>query len=334
MEPNLVFAGRLRRDYLLPPSGRPHIDVPGGNVLYAAAGAAVWDKRVGLLARVGEDYPQDWLRAIEKRGWDIRGVHILPQSLDLRFFKAWGDPYTVQNSNPVTHFARLGLTFPKSLLGYQPPNPGEDDRQTVRDSSPRPLDIPSDYLNARAAHICPLDYASSVRLASTFRQAGVTSISLDPLAGFMTTGGFEDVRTLLHGLTTLLVSEDKLRTLFWGKTDDLWQMAEACGAVGTELVVIKRGALGQRLYDAISRKRFEMPAYPARLFDLTGAGDSFCGGFTAGYQHTFDPVRAVLHGSVSASLTVEGCGAFHALEALPGLAQARLESLAGLVRQA
>jgi sugar/nucleoside kinase (ribokinase family) len=67
--------------------------------------------------------------------------------------------------------------------------------------------------------------------------------------------------------------------------------------------------------------------------DGTGAGDSFCGGFLAGYQKTYDPLRGVLHGSVSASLTIEGSGCFHALEALPGLAERRLESLAGLVRQ-
>jgi ribokinase len=69
------------------------------------------------------------------------------------------------------------------------------------------------------------------------------------------------------------------------------------------------------------------------VVDVNGAGDSFCGGFLAGYQNSYDPLRAVLYGSVSASLTIEGSGALHALEALPGLAQARLESLEGLVRQ-
>jgi ribokinase len=87
------------------------------------------------------------------------------------------------------------------------------------------------------------------------------------------------------------------------------------------------------LYDSISKKRWEIPAYPARLTDVTGAGDSFCGGFLTGYQKTYDPLRGVLYGSVSASLTIEGSGTFHALEALPGLAQARLDSLAGIVRQ-
>jgi sugar/nucleoside kinase (ribokinase family) len=99
------------------------------------------------------------------------------------------------------------------------------------------------------------------------------------------------------------------------------------------LIVDKRGALGQMLYDAVSKKRWEIPAYPARLEDPTGAGDAFCGGFSAGYLKTFDPMQAVLYGSVSASLAIEGSGAFHALEALPGLAQARLQALTGLVRQ-
>ena len=60
--PTYVIAGQLRRDYLLPPEGKPLIDVPGGNLLYAAAGARLWGDRVSLLSRIGEDYPQDWLK--------------------------------------------------------------------------------------------------------------------------------------------------------------------------------------------------------------------------------------------------------------------------------
>jgi sugar/nucleoside kinase (ribokinase family) len=87
------------------------------------------------------------------------------------------------------------------------------------------------------------------------------------------------------------------------------------------------------LFNAAAQERWEVPAYPARLADLTGAGDAFAGGFLAGYNRDYDPLRAVLHGNVSSSLTIEGSGAFHALEALPGLAQARLESLSTIVRR-
>jgi sugar/nucleoside kinase (ribokinase family) len=188
-------------------------------------------------------------------------------------------------------------------------------------------------LQSRAAHLCPLDYMTTSRLLSTFRQANVTFLAMDPHAAFMTGTAIDDVRSLLQGLTAFLPSEQELRALFWGHTDDLWQMAEALGNFGCEFVVVKRGVHGQMLYDSVSKKRWEIPAYPARLVDLTGAGDSYCGGFLAGYLKTFDPLRAALYGSVSASLTIEGSGAFHALDTLPGLAQARLDALSGLVRQ-
>jgi len=334
MEPAFIIAGRLRRDYLIPPTGNPLIDVPGGNLLYAAAGLGVWDSHIGLLARAGEDYPHDWLSSLEKHGWDTRGIHILAGALDLRYFRAWLDLQNIQHTNPMAHFARVGMPFPKSLLGYQPPADTDDDLKTTHPASPRPDDIPPDYLNAHFAAVCPLDYVTTNRMLSTFRQANVTSLTLDPSAAYMTGTAFEDVRILLQGLTAFLPSEEELRALFWGRTNDLWQMVETLGGFGCEFVVVKRGARGQILYDSVSKKRWEIPAYPARLCDLTGAGDSFCGGFMAGYQKTYDPLRAVLYGSVSASLTIEGSGAFHALEALPGLAQARLDSLTGLVRQA
>jgi hypothetical protein len=341
-QPPFVLAGRLRRDYLLPPEGRPSIDVPGGDLLYAAAGLGVWSRTgtgaatesgIGLLARAGEDYPQDWLLSFRERGWDTRGIRILAEALDLRYFQATLPNQVVQHNNPVAHFGRLGLPFPKSLLGYQPSADTDDNRKTPQPASPRPNDIPPDYLFAHAVHICPMDYLTTNRLTSTFRQASVTTLTLDPSAVFMTSTTFEDVRILVHGLTAFLPSEQELRTLFWGRTDDLWQMAEELGQCGCEFIVIKRGARGQMLYDSESKNRWEIPAYPARLVDLTGAGASFCGGFLAGYQQTYDPLRGVLYGSVSASLAIEGSGAFHALETLPGLAQARLDSLTAIVRQ-
>ncbi len=331
MGPTFIISGRLRRDYLLPSSGRPLIDAPGGDMLYAASGLGIWETDLGLLARVGEDYPHQWLQNFRKRGWDTRGIHILAEPLDLRFFQASLDLQNVEWNNPMAHFARLGLTFPKALLGYQPPMETDDDRKTASPASPRQADIPAEYLDAHAVAVCPMDYLTQHRLLSIFQQAGVTSLALDPASAYMTPAAMDDIRILLHGLTVFLPSEEELRALFWGRTDDLWQMAEAVASWGCEFVVVKRGGHGQMLYDSVSHRRWEIPAYPARLADLTGAGASFLGGFLAGYQKTYDPLHAILCGNVSASLTVEGSGAFQALEVLPGLAKARLESLSGIV---
>jgi sugar/nucleoside kinase (ribokinase family) len=143
----------------------------------------------------------------------------------------------------------------------------------------------------------------------------------------------ESIHLLLRGVTVFLPSEEELRALYSRHTSDVWEMAAALAVAGCEFVVVRRGERGQWLYDPSSKKRWEIPAYPARLVDPTGAGHSFCGGFLAGFIRTYDPLQAVLHGNISASLTVEGSGAFHAMETMPGLAQARLESLTATVRQ-
>jgi sugar/nucleoside kinase (ribokinase family) len=110
-------------------------------------------------------------------------------------------------------------------------------------------------------------------------------------------------------------------------------MARKISEYGPQIIVIKRGLLGQMLYDAPGNHRYEISAYPSRVADPTGAGDAFCGGFLAGFQQTNDPLMAALHGSVSASLVIEGSGPFYASGVLPGLAKARLHSLKEMARE-
>lgn len=336
MEIQVVFAGALRRDYILPYSGRPLLDVPGGGPLHAAVGAATWrqllEDQVGLLARVGEDYPREWLRSFEKLGFNVEGIHILPGHLDLRCFHAFLESGAIQRTNPVAHFARLGLPYPKSLLGYQPPVERTQPHAPAADA-PHPSDLPDSYLQAHGAHVCPLDHLTSSRLITAFRQAGVQTITLDPSPAWMMPAMLDEIRLLLRGLTVFLPAEEELRAIFWGRSDDLWEMLEEVAGFGCEFIVVKCASRGQILYDSVARKRWQVPAYPARRVDPIGAGDSFCGGFLAEYVRDHDPLRAVLVGNISASLAIEGSGAFHALDALPGLAQARLDSLAALVRQ-
>ena len=144
---------------------------------------------------------------------------------------------------------------------------------------------------------------------------------------------WRDLRLVLQGVTIFQPSEDKLRALFWGETNDLWEMARKVSEYGPQIIVIKRGSHGQMVYDVLGNHRYEIPAYPSRLVDSTGAGDAFCGGFLAGYQKTNDPLMAALYGSVSASLKIEGSGPFYELGVLPGLAEARLQSLKEIARE-
>jgi sugar/nucleoside kinase (ribokinase family) len=331
MEPSLILVGQLTREYLLPPIGQPLLDSPGGSLLYAAGGLAVWEAHPGLVGRVGENYPRQWLKDLERRGWDVTGIRIQPGALDQRSFLAYSENFEPGNTNPVSHFARRGVPFPRALLGFQ----ARADSQPARKpdpASPLLADIPSDYLDAGALHLCPLDLSAQLQFSDSLRGA-MRVLTLDPSAATMKPSNLREVRGLVHGLTAFLPSLEEITALFWGETLDPWEMAAAIGEWGCEYVVIKCGARGQLLFDAHSQRRWEIPAYPARLADPTGAGDAFCGGFLAGYRKNYNALEGALCGNVSASLAVEGSGPFHPLEVAPGLAEARLEALRGMMRE-
>ena len=307
------------------------MDKPGGNLLYAAAGLGLWESHAGLAARVGEDFPQAWLGKANSHGFDTDGVHIEQQALDLRRFIAYSDIDTCQMDNPISHFTRLDMAFPRALLGYANPAPAVDSRSLPLPYTIYASQIPPEYLNATAAHICPLDYLSHQVLPAAFKKGQISTLTLDPSPGYMNPAFWGEARTIFKGLTAVHCSEKKMRALFKGRSADLWEMAEEVAAQQVEFVIIKRGSLGQFLYINDSRQRWHIPAYPARPVDPTGAGDAFCGGFLADYRDSYDPLQAALHGNISASFTIEGSGPFYPLDTLPGLAAARLESIRKMV---
>ena len=247
MQPTFVIAGKLNREYILPPSGQPLLDSPGGSLLYAAGGLAVWgDTNAGLLGRVGEDYPRQWVRDLEERGFDTRGIRTLRelQNVDLRSFVAFTDSNERSYSNAVSHFARRQLTFPKSLLGYQAPDESRKDPREPELISPAAVDTPKDYRDVRYVHLCPFDFVSQSQMVNLFRGGSNQTVSLDPAPGYMTPSFWRDLRLVLQGVTIFQPSEEELRTLFWGETNDLWEMARKVSEYGPQIIVIKRGLHG------------------------------------------------------------------------------------------
>lgn len=329
MNPEFLVFGQLTREYLLPASGLPRLDLPGGNLLYAAAGLMLWAPSVGLVGRVGEDYPREWLEACEARGFDISGIHVVPKKLDLRDFVSYTEAFEASRINPIIHFARRGMTFPKSLLGYQPPN----ERKMDADATLIVTDTPDHYLTARGALLCPMSLVSQTQLIAGMKRGQVHTFVLEPASTSMTPKARRELPALLNGVTAFLTSQEELRNLFWGETHDLWKMAEMVSVYGPEYVVIKCGQSGQLLYDVKTKRKWEVSAYPARVADPTGVGDAFNGGFLAGYCKTYDALEGVLYGNISASLKIEGNGVYYPLDVMPGLAEARLHVLRDMVRE-
>lgn len=328
-----VIAGCLNQDYILPISGAPQINVLGGNLAYAAAGLNIWDNTGGLMARLGEDYPMHWLERFQSLGFDLSGIRILPGSMDTRRFMCQEDALKTLYDDPVQHFANRGLSFPPGLLGYQVRKTPISSRTTPLRQSLQISDVPVSYLEASAVHICPIDYLSHVILPSVFRQGQATTITLSPAPGYMDPSFWEEIPGLLSDITAFFPLEKDIRLLFQGRSMDLWEMAEALAGYGPEFVVVLTESSGYYIYDGVGKKRWIIPQYQTRVVDPTGAADAFAGGFLVGYREHYDPVPAGMMGAIGASLVVEGSGVFYALDAMPGLLEARLTALKELIRE-
>ena len=330
-----LIAGQLKQNFIISPAGEIYSDIPGGSLVFSAVGYALWETgNVGLIARVGENFPRQWIDAFDELQFDKRGIAILPKAIDTRQFWAYDEQGYAQNTNPVPHYAKLGVHLPKALLGYAPPFQEMDSRTRPGDSALQIKDIPNDYFDASSAHICPLDFHSHKRLLALFSQNRFTTLTLDPAESYMHPVFWEELPGLLNGLTAFHTSEEKLQALFHYRSTDLWEMASEIAQFGCEIVVIKRKARGQLVYNHANHERWSIPAYPSRVVDPTGAGDAFGGGFLAGFRKSYDPVESALYGNISASIVIEGGDPFYALDAMPGLAQARLDSLRSMLRKA
>jgi sugar/nucleoside kinase (ribokinase family) len=329
--PRDVIIGEFRREYSLSTDEEWILDAPGGNALYAAVGYLIWEKEdsPGILTRVGEDFPQDWLERFSDQRINTDGVITLPQALDLRICYVHQNDLAREIADPIPHFSKLGMALPPGLIGYTGVNKTLSTRRGTQETAAREEDIPPSYATATGAHLCPLDYLSHNLLPAVLRQRGFSTITLDPSPGYMDPTFIGDIPQLVTGLTAFLPSENDLLNLYQSRTTDLWEIAAELGRYGCELIVVKIESGGQKLYNAVTKKRWNIAGYPAMFKNMVGVGDAFCGGFLAGYRKTFDPLQAVMYGSVSASLMVEGSGPFFALQALPGLAKARLEYLQG-----
>jgi sugar/nucleoside kinase (ribokinase family) len=328
-----VIIGQLRKSFIVLPNNEFIQNQPGGNALYAAVGAAVWEKDIGIVARVSHDYPEEWLEKIKGWNFDIRGVQRVEDTIDHRELIVYQNSSFEEDENLEVFLNSLNRPFPRELIGYKASTNSLDSRNKPGPFTIRSHEVPAEYLDASAVHVCSIDFLSHLLLPANLRQGQINTISLDTGKGYMDPAFWDDLPLMVNGLTVFHTSEKNISRLFSGKTDNLWEMAESIAAMGCEFVVIRRGAQGQYLFETASRKKWVIPAYPSNVRCPAGAGDAFCGGFLVGYYTTYDPVQAALQGSISSSLVVEGTDPFYALDALPGLAKARLEILKERVRQ-
>jgi hypothetical protein len=303
------------------------INKPGGGVLYAAAGFSIWEKGAGLIANISENNSIEWAREYENYHFDTSGIKNIPCDFEQRRFYSITNSNKVFTDNPQKHFFEIKHPLPKSLLGYEPPQTVIDKRNTPAPYSIQPDDIPKAYLETNNLLLCPLDYYSHSLIPPFYRSQTNGNVILCASNNYMHPSFWFDIPSLIRGSSAFLATENQIRNLFKGKSKDIWEMVQFIAQIGVEIVVIVNVTGSQYLYNAVTSKKYQIPSYPSKVIDTVGTFATFCGGFGAGFTTHFDPLRAGLMGSVSASLNVEGSTPLHTLKSLPDLANARLESL-------
>jgi sugar/nucleoside kinase (ribokinase family) len=328
-----VTLGGMRQDYCITHDGQVLLGVLGGNAIYSAVGARLWSDEVGIVSRVGSDFPTEWLEQLSSSGFNTDGIHRLTEPHNTCTFYAYLSQEERVDTDPASHFLRIGQPLPKVLLDYLSSTEGQTDRDTFSPLAIRPTDLPGQISLVSGAHLAPAHYLTHTTVPLRLRDFGVRVVTLDPSERYMDPSFEKELPIIVSGLDAFLPSEKDAISYFRPLGLDIWEMAEAFGGMGCRFAVIKQGPRGQCIWDTDAKRRWHIPAYPAKVYDVTGAGDSFCGGFFVGLEQTGDAVEAALRGSVSASITIEGSGALYALDALPGLVHARLDALRPSVTQ-
>ena len=290
-------------DIVLWPSGQTWMGQPGGNVLFSALGARVWLEQVGLLTRLGCDYPAECLAQIEARGLEL-GLHPV-EAPTLHDWALYEDQGGRQFINHLTSGTNEAMTL----------NPDE---------------IAPEHLSGRAYHIAPVPVQQQARLVEHLNTTAAL-LSLDPHERWIP-GQEAMFRSMLANVDIFLPSRLEAQLLYG--MDAPAQAAREFARWGPQLVVIKLGEQGSLVYDRETDQLTRMPAYPSQVRDTTGAGDAYCGGFLAGYTLTHDPLTAALYGTVSASYVVEAIGALATQQPTPAEARARLAVVEEKMKQA
>lgn len=272
----LLVVGSIALDSVATPFGQT-ADAPGGSaVFFAAAGCLLHP--VQVVGVVGSDYPLGVLKQLETRGVDLTGV----EQVEGESFR-WKAKYSYDLSSRETLDTRLGV---------------------FADFRPK---IPAAFQQAKYVFLGNID--PELQLGVLDQVTDPELVACDTM-NYWINSKKELLLELLRHIDILMVNDTEAREL----SGD-WNIYRAAHWIldrGPKRVVIKQGEHGALLVDPEST--FKVPAYPLQeVFDPTGAGDAFAGGFMAylaSVQLLSTPAlrRAMVHGAAMGSFSVEAFG--------------------------
>jgi sugar/nucleoside kinase (ribokinase family) len=322
-----LCVGNLALNDTVYADGRTSMADPGGNALYASVGGNIWSDQVGIAAVVGYNWPPGYTNTLRQSAIDISGL-IKKDQETLRvwtIYEASGyRQYFSRNTEVILltpdPFSSTPLTV-EEATAYS-----EAARRVHLRNSPLPQELPGRLWNVASIHLSPMRLETVLTWIDYLQDKPDIFVSID-ISPYPLNGNLDDpdLLKLLKRADAFMPSEVEADSLMPGYKTETF--CREIAARGPKIVVVKQGDHGAAVYDRERDFFYQVRPYPAEVDDLTGAGDSFCGGFSVGYVETGDVFEATLYGTVSASFVIEGFGGLHTLKVSRAQAEERLVEL-------
>jgi sugar/nucleoside kinase (ribokinase family) len=276
---SLITVGTMAFDAIETPFGKTN-RVIGGSATYVAWAASYFYQPIKQVSIIGEDFPQEEMDHLASRGVDFEGVEVVKGGKS--FF--WSGKYHLDMNSRDTLVTDLNV-----LEQFNP-------------------QLPDSYQDCK--------YLMLGNLAPEVQQKVIKQLKNRPELIVMDTMNFwmdiamAELKETLKLIDVLVINDSEARQL--SEEYSLVKAAKKILAMGPRYLVVKKGEHGALLFHG--DKIFSAPALPLEdVFDPTGAGDTFAGGFI-GYlahtgDHSFESMKtAIIAGSALASFCVEQFG--------------------------
>lgn len=289
---SLLVIGTVAFDAIETPFGKTD-KIVGGAATYISVSASYFGNNINLVSVVGEDFPQATIDMLSDKGINTEGLQI--KKGEKTFF--WSGKYHADMNTRDTMDTQLNV-----LSNFDPV-------------------IPESYQDC--------EYLMLGNLMPSLQQKVIKGLRNRPKLIVMDTMNFwmevalADLLETMKLVDVLTINDEEAR-LLTGEYS-LVKAARKILTMGPKYLIIKKGEHGALLFH--EKEVFFAPALPLEeVFDPTGAGDTFAGGFI-GYISSTDDIsfdnmkRAVIHGSAMASFCVEKFG----LERIEGLSDGEID---------
>ncbi len=271
----LLVVGSLGLDTVATPFDRVE-NALGGSATYISLAASYFSGPVYLVGVVGEDFPKKYIDLLENHNVDLEGLQIVKGGKTFR----WSGKYHYDLNVRDTLLTELNV--------FEKFNPI----------------IPDKFKKAKFVLLGNIDPELQIRVLDQMEEPHFV---VGDTMNYWIEGKKDTLLELLKRVNVLIINDSEARLL--AKEPNLIKAWKIIREMGPEILIIKKGEHGALLFT--DETIFSAPAYPMEMiYDPTGAGDTFAGGFI-GYLHKTQDLspenmkRAVIYGSAMASFCVE-----------------------------